>query len=1416
MGKFKNFIFKTLVGGGLSLILLSLLNTLNVYTADAVTTYTEGGVTYTYKAKDGSTDIKRLIITGSGTVTDCWEDKLKNKSGTKYSTVIKQIQFNSTTLTAVDSDAFDDCTALNRVIISSYNNGNFNSTVFEGNTKITRLDLNDNITKVGNNAFKNCTNLATIELKNKVTDIGSYAFYKCKDTSITLPSTLTDIGDYAFSESELTSITIPATCTIGSYAFYDCDDLNTVTINEGSGVVHSYAFGSCTKITTVTIKGVTTIHDNAFNNTDIGTLDIKKVGTIKDDAFYSSTITTLKIAQANTIESYTFSKTKDCKVTTATISGVTAISSNCFLENENLEALTLTCTTIGDNAFKSCTELDALTLTNIVTIGSYAFYDIAETKVTLPSTLTTIGSYAFSCSSLTEITIPNAVTSVGIYAFAGCSDLAKVILKCPSLSSLNSNVFYNCSKLATVQVDKYNNGNFNTTAFQDRGSITKVDINSGITTIGNDAFKNCVNCSDLALDASVTSIGNYAFYKIKDKGVTLPSGLVTIGNYAFAESKLESLTVPAAVTTVGESAFYNCDSLGNVTIKSGVDLIKTSAFSNCSNLGTVTVENTDKIEHFAFAYSDMTKLYIKKVGTLEYRACKDSTITTVDIDSATTIEETALEDCEVTTLQISGVNTVPALGMSTSDLNTLSLSCKVVKSEAFKNCSSLTAITLSGIETIESYAFYDVADTDITLPNTLLTIGDYAFASSSLKKVTIPTNVTSLGNYAFSGCSSMTSVSFANCASNKNKLEHIGSNCFDSCNLSNFYVPFNIKTLGNDIFKSNSNLKAITLLCKEADSFGNNFGDAISVSSDGLNNTYTISKTLSDNSIKDIRIWKTVIKIPNFAFTNNTRLEFVRVPAKVDSATPTSAGAILTAKSNLSRSNTKVTSIGDFAFAGCSNLKVCYIPTQICEFGIESYNIYGSLTNGRQIGIGTAGIDLTVSHSVTPTADYSNSGVARVDVTTSFAGGSTSELSESQDYVFILDLTGSMDVAISYKLSDGTKEDGTKMKVSGRAFECLLDTLAEVSPDSRICVMGYYSNNCVMLADWQNYTTNKYGWAYGVAEEMKKGYSAANIDKYKAVVEANGGTWTKYCNKGEGGTDYRTGVLGAINFLVDKGWSYNKTNVLFMSDGGHNGAGNLDSVKAFGQDLSAFAKTIYSIGLCVEVETVDTTIDYSVFSLVKDDNGYITGVKLSDNSILNLEDLPDCYVITEDDEGNVTNITYAKVDLGQAYKTSKWLLAVSPYAKYYNVAKGDSVYNDFKNIFMRFIASSTSYISGLTLYDLYNEDVWEFVEDLTPSTVVYNENEGALSSVPTGKIYDEATDSFIANEGNGSFHFYVRLKDAYRTSNATYLVTDNAKGEAIVGVNGKLANIVVENTTPYYLDWFIHYNLLYNKDLTNN
>ena len=65
-----------------------------------------------------------------------------------------------------------------------------------------------------------------------------------------------------------------------------------------------------------------------------------------------------------------------------------------------------------------------------------------------------------------------------------------------------------------------------------------------------------------------------------------------------------------------------------------------------------------------------------------------------------------------------------------------------IGSDAFRNCSGLTSVTI---------------------PNSVTSIGGFAFdGCSGLTSVTIPNSVTSIGYYAFDGCSGLTSVTVPN------------------------------------------------------------------------------------------------------------------------------------------------------------------------------------------------------------------------------------------------------------------------------------------------------------------------------------------------------------------------------------------------------------------------------------------------------------------------------------------------------------------------------------------------------------------------------------------------------------------------------------------------------------------------------
>ena len=93
-------------------------------------------------------------------------------------------------------------------------------------SSITSIVIEDGVTSIANNAFRNHTSLKTVTLSASVETIGSYAFTGC---------------------SSLKSVTLPASVTkIGSAAFYACSSLETVNyLGTSAPSMGSYVFIGC-------------------------------------------------------------------------------------------------------------------------------------------------------------------------------------------------------------------------------------------------------------------------------------------------------------------------------------------------------------------------------------------------------------------------------------------------------------------------------------------------------------------------------------------------------------------------------------------------------------------------------------------------------------------------------------------------------------------------------------------------------------------------------------------------------------------------------------------------------------------------------------------------------------------------------------------------------------------------------------------------------------------------------------------------------------------------------------------------------------------------------------------------------------------------------------------------------------------
>ena len=164
----------------------------------------------------------------------------------------------------------------------------------------------------------------------------------------------------------------------------------------------------------------------------------------------------------------------------------------------------------------------------VVAIGEGAFYYCtAITTVTLPDTVTVIDDWAFAgCTSLETIVIPASVTSIGKGAFNGCENLKSVIFEGATLTSIGDYAFQDCVALEDITLPA-SLKSIGTQAFRDCEKLASLTAPEGLETIGNMAFYGWTGLNAdgaLALSASITEIGEFAFANINKLYITAPEG----------------------------------------------------------------------------------------------------------------------------------------------------------------------------------------------------------------------------------------------------------------------------------------------------------------------------------------------------------------------------------------------------------------------------------------------------------------------------------------------------------------------------------------------------------------------------------------------------------------------------------------------------------------------------------------------------------------------------------------------------------------------------------------------------------------------------------------------------------------------------------------------------------------------------
>ena len=276
-----------------------------------------------------------------------------------------------------------------------------------------------------------------------------------------------------------------------------------------------------------------------------------------------------------------------------------------------------------------------------------------------------------------------------------------------------------------------------------------------VTTIAENAFKDCKTMVSLWIPASVTNIGDHIVFgasnlttlyynasfdchissfmgapikkivyggsfasKLTDtvEEVVISENTTSIKNDAFSGCySLKSVIIPSSVTSIGYQAFYNCNNLKDVSLPTSVTSIGFAAFYGCQALTDIVIPEG-----------------VTELGNMLFFAC--DSLTNVVIPSTVT----------------------------------------KIEGSAFSGCTALTSITVpSGVTEIGEDAFGGCqALTDIVIPESVTVIASNAFSyCTSLTNIVLPASVKHINMNAFYNCTALKNITFGGTKAEWNSIQ---------------------------------------------------------------------------------------------------------------------------------------------------------------------------------------------------------------------------------------------------------------------------------------------------------------------------------------------------------------------------------------------------------------------------------------------------------------------------------------------------------------------------------------------------------------------------------------------------------------------------------------------------------------------
>ncbi len=914
-------------------------------------------------------------------------------------------------------------------IVSTY------SQAFNGTAKLKKVILPDSMTIITSQPLTGCESVTSVKIPETATELDTFAFARSGLIEVEIPDSVERIGTLAFHDSlNLKSVKLPKNLkSLGIETFENCKSLMEIKIPEGLKTISVGTFRYCDKLKAAEIpRSVETIDKDAFLGCKDLTIycykdsyaetyakennfkycyigeDGETIGIVIDKSketiyindsfqitaslFPSNAVNKNIIWESDNPEIATVDENGIVKGIAAGTTVVRAIAQNggSFAEcsvtvykniDENANSYDVEdgkiyynpdngeiigcdssvrsavipsvingvkITGIGNGAFSQCRRLNNVVIPEGASfISNMAFSDCKYLKnITIPKSIRSIGNYAFNKSGLTNINIPSGVVSIGENAFFECQNLISVNVDSRNtVYASDDGVLFNKNKTklihypASLQNTEYvipeGVTSISEKAFSGAQSLKSVEIPSSMTNISDMAFYNCVSLTDVKMPENVTNIGEKTFYNCKSlRYIEIPKSVTSIDSYAFLGCiNLMSIEISENVTSIGNKTFSECENL----VLYGYKDSYAQSYADKNYIPFEIIDGSKKVLS-VFIDKSIADVYIN------YDIQLKAVVTPSNALNKAVLWES--EDETIAKVDENGIVTGIKEGKTVIKATTLD--------GGFSDTLSVTVTQRKGIGSYEvegGSIYYDFATGKIVKSSKLITsavippvidkvnitgIDEQAFENrNNLKKVVIPEGAVSIGENAFSGCNSLTDITIPD------SVTDIEALAFQNCSsLTSINIPKGVSymgdfTLGGNIFAGCSELKEINV-----DSENPNY------TSDG---GVLFNKDKTEIVIYPVGIEYESYVIPSgvtsiheYAFEYCLNLKSVEIP---ESMTSISQNAFSSCNSLTDvKIPESVTSIDAYAFNNCKGIVSMKIPESITSIGEGAFKRCTNLT----------------------------------------------------------------------------------------------------------------------------------------------------------------------------------------------------------------------------------------------------------------------------------------------------------------------------------------------------------------------------------------------------------------------------------------------------------------------------------------